>query len=847
MELLFSIKSGSVPLYVPGFAYGHSSSALTLGQIYHPLPHIASLMPGYWNGQAIEWNNLFKLLSLGLTQLVLFAFLQQMRLNKLFSLLFSFITVYNLRLLDLYRHGAPLEAYTGHLILCAIIGLYFIRPTKWIGPLCIIATAYLLVCSGHPEEMYYGLIGTGLFAGVAPFYLSAMLHNRQIDLKLAIRFWMNIGLFLCLGILLSTAYILPFYFEFISDNVQRVVQDYAFADKMRDSFVGTINNFFLPLRSRPLEAFGGSSLTLIAFILPTLLFSKIKIPRAVWVVWGLLMFVFLHMQGSRTPIHRLTWEYLPLASSIRDPGRISIILPFFTMLLLAWVVQVETESLRLRQAVLAVKPITILAFFSLLLIIIYYLFYAAVYYYSPLKMFPEFFSYPAGRLDDVPYFFIELLTIIIGAALLICVAFYGMRTDKVRKIGLLLAVLTLVQSGIVLHYRTTAWIDKKYSSPTLKEMQMQKKTKLDYLYYQGAGLYSSSAMTQLQRSFVEPFLGKIYTQIIPVASQDDAYKKMQRNRLPQQLFIEGYSMERADAITEGARLMREGRIELIYSSFNRIEFHVVSDAPAMLGISYPYTGKWRAWVNGKMVNVYRGNGASQAVEIPKGESIIEFRYWSPASFLGMVISCTTFALIGLYICVRARNGLAKFVGIFFMVIISTGCFMLWYNSLYNGDDLETQYSWTFSPPPATPNMAYGKKNWLSSCTIFTSWVAREHELNRSRLVDGDRRPDFGFTTRLCDSPAWFLDLYRSEDIKTILLFESNLNPSVNTRPLTVSMSLDGTKWQPVASVVSAATNIEPIRIVFGEPETTRFIRIEAKGKCSLSFDEVEVYGSSYGE
>lgn len=52
MELQFSLEHGTFPLYVPGFAGGHSSAALTLGQMYHPISHLASIMPGYWDGYA---------------------------------------------------------------------------------------------------------------------------------------------------------------------------------------------------------------------------------------------------------------------------------------------------------------------------------------------------------------------------------------------------------------------------------------------------------------------------------------------------------------------------------------------------------------------------------------------------------------------------------------------------------------------------------------------------------------------------------------------------------------------------------------------------------------------------
>jgi len=77
LELYFSIKAGSFPLYGPGFAGGHSSCALTVGQLFHPLSSLASIMPGYWNGKAIDCNNFLKLLSLGLAHISLFGFLRK--------------------------------------------------------------------------------------------------------------------------------------------------------------------------------------------------------------------------------------------------------------------------------------------------------------------------------------------------------------------------------------------------------------------------------------------------------------------------------------------------------------------------------------------------------------------------------------------------------------------------------------------------------------------------------------------------------------------------------------------------------------------------------------------------
>ena len=113
LELMFSLKTGSVPLYIPGFAGGQSASALTLGQMYHPISHLAALMPGYWHGKALEWNTLLRLISLGIAHLFLYKFLCRIRLNIVFAFLISTVTVYNLRMLDLFRYGASLESWTG--------------------------------------------------------------------------------------------------------------------------------------------------------------------------------------------------------------------------------------------------------------------------------------------------------------------------------------------------------------------------------------------------------------------------------------------------------------------------------------------------------------------------------------------------------------------------------------------------------------------------------------------------------------------------------------------------------------------------------------------------------------
>ncbi len=865
MEFLFSLKMGSFPLFIPGFAGGHTSIALTVGQILHPLSYAVFIMPGYWDGMSIDWNNLFKLLSLGLTQVVLYLFLKELNLRTVIALVFSFVTVYTLRMINLFQFGTSLEAYTGYLILCSLIGLYYIKGHKgYLYPILIIVFTYMLICSGHPEEIYYGLLATGIFTLIAPFYITKMLSDVDVKFRSIPTFWVRIGLFLLLGIMLSSVYIIPFYSEFLKLNIHRVGRDYSWANFNVDSVAGTLNNFFLPLRSHVRSAFGGSSFFLLPVFLPFLRFFQIKIPRSIWILWLVIVIIFLHMLGHRTPIHRFFWEYLPFASAIRLPGRISIIMPFFIMLLLAWIVKNGKIKVIIGRFVLGLSPITILSIVSALIITIYYVIYITGYYLFDLPLFLKWFHpyYEGNFLSfGISYEQVELALVLLGLLSLIALILHSEGKSIKVLTGLVLIVVILLQIGITLRYRSYNWITsiRDLDIPSLSEMRLQKMKKLDYLYYPGAGLQSSVVTVQLENSFVEPFLGKIFTEIIPVNSQEDAYKMMRESRLPQQVFIEDYDRGSAKRLTDGAKGMRKGAVRLVYSSFNRLEFKVYSEKPAIFGLSYPYTGNWRAWVNGEKVRVYRANGAAHAVEIPAGESIVEFRCWSDAFFWGMIISCMTFTLIGIFVGLTGFRGFRRAIIVIVVIVIGAGTFILWYRSLYNGENLKTEYTWTYTPHSSHPNIAYGKKVILNSPKKIMD--VKEMELYRSRIVDGDRRSGSGFITCFYESPALIVDLTESKEIGKIVIYHSNRFPrfldilfSCYGYPFTerresqeepvvdVLISSAGEGFDIVKSVILKRGYEGDIQINLQKPRLARYVQIRLRGGGQLMVDEIEVYG-----
>lgn len=816
MELLFSIKNGSFPLYSPGYAMGQSSIALTWSQIFHPIAFLAYIMPGYWSGKALHWHTFYKILSLGLTQLALFVVLRALRLNTILSFLLSFITVYNLRMLDLIRFGPSLEAFTAHLLLCAAASWLFLYPSRILGFFGIIASTYLVVVSGHPQMMYYGLLGSVLFILIAPYILGEILGDRQADLKSVSVFWGKAALCIALGIALSSLYVVPFYFDFYASNTVRVGASYEWSIGTQ-SFFGVLSNFFVPYLSDVHGAFGGSSIIILTFLFPVLRLFKVKIPTAVWATWGIVLIILLFMLGPRTPVHRFAWEYLPFMSAFRNQGRISLIMPIFLMVILAWTGKNALHAIKIRLWDLELSPYSVLAFIGALLIPLYVLvFFAAK---------PALGFLPPIKINDIPTWILFII-LLSGIASLISLCVYGVSIRASRAVGILLCILTVIQVTVLLRFGT--FIVPVKDRLTLEEIESQKRESLDYRYHDLPGMQASVVMEQIENSFIDPYLGRIFTQVESVQNSQEAYNIMRQSLLPQQIFIEGFDPIKAAELTRYAQSMTKGSVEVIYSSFNRLTFRVSSEAPAVFGFSYPNTGHWNASVNGKRVPVYKANGAAHAVEIPAGESTVDFRYWSSAYFWGMLISSVSFLAIGAFFCFRILGGAARIAAIFIIILIGAGGFIAWYNSLYTGNNLETRYTWTYSPPGDSPNIAYGKKTTGYELPS-TSYLNR----HRSTAVDGNTSPGSGFSLSRPDEKL-IVDLSRIEEIKQIVLYGWT-----DSLPV-LSTSEDGKNWYVHSPDMYTVSEGRAFRLRFGSPRAARYVRVQASA-TALNINEVEVY------
>jgi hypothetical protein len=262
-------------------------------------------------------------------------------------------------------------------------------------------------------------------------------------------------------------------------------------------------------------------------------------------------------------------------------------------------------------------------------------------------------------------------------------------------------------------------------------------------------------------------------------------------------------------------------------------------------MAYPYSGHWNALVCGKKTRVYRANGAAHAIKIPTGHSIVEFRYWSGSTLLGMIISCATLTLIVLFFCFHTLNKPFNILATMAVIVIGIGLFTIWYQSLFNGKNLGTLYSWTSNPPTSTINLAYGKRTHMksieyniSSGIIYsTDYNNRE---NSGRAVDGDRSPGSGFITNLQLNPWWVVDLYQTELIGSILVYPGVPGPKRNTRPVAVTISTDGKTWQTLGIINLVRPN-PPVSVTIKKPVQCRYVLLRAMGPCYFAIDEVEIY------
>jgi hypothetical protein len=211
----------------------------------------------------------------------------------------------------------------------------------------------------------------------------------------------------------------------------------------------------------------------------------------------------------------------------------------------------------------------------------------------------------------------------------------------------------------------------------------------------------------------------------------------------------------------------------------------------------------------------------------------------------MVLSCTAILLIGWTAGLGVKKKPIRVILVVIGLIVGTGVFSLWYQSLYSGENLGTRYVWNERPPMPIPNLAYGKPAHTStimreiSPNLFYSDIFLNLE-SSGRAVDGERKAGSGFVSNFERNPFWVVDLHRPEQIDSIVIFENRQSPSWNVRPLIVAFSDDQKNWRTAASITNE-NPANPLRLEFTVPQKVRYVKLRATGTCNLALDEVEIF------
>jgi hypothetical protein len=137
------------------------------------------------------------------------------------------------------------------------------------------------------------------------------------------------------------------------------------------------------------------------------------------------------------------------------------------------------------------------------------------------------------------------------------------------------------------------------------------------------------------------FLTRDYT----VRGRSEAFYEF-ATRPPQRLVL-----EQRPSFPPDPQIPAGGTVRVEHFGLNGARLRVSSPVPALLSASETRSDGWTATVNGRPVPILLANYAFRAIEVPAGQSTVEFRYWPPGMTVGIIISAV--ALIIAIVALKA--------------------------------------------------------------------------------------------------------------------------------------------------------------------------------------------------
>jgi hypothetical protein len=420
-------------------------------------------------------------------------------------------------------------------------------------------------------------------------------------------------------------------------------------------------------------SFGGSSLILLALLLPLGRIAGLRLSRWAWPLLALAVLVVLYTLGGRAPVHMWAWKLIPFAQAFRVPGRLAQLLPPILLLLalLGWQAWV-THRAGARRGLLLVAALAL------------GLQAAAPWLWTVVD--PQHTMNAPHMINGLSWGY-ELALVGLGVGALVGFVVVVLKPGW-RWAGVLLALCVLGQIGMS-HARGT-WIQAAEPAKTRAEMLARKHVELDYFHGKhGEGESMEQAVVREHGQRGAPFrteLARLCSAPRWAAGRDQAYA-----------LLAAEPPAAGACVLEGTGQARQGRasgrVDLVLASYNRQVFEVDSAAPAWLVVHHPHDGRWRATVGGQRVELLRADGLELAVPVAAGVSRVDLRYGSSAWLAGASSSSAALALLGVLAAMRLLRGRRRLVAALVAVLVATALFVAWRASLYRGSHLGTEYSW----------------------------------------------------------------------------------------------------------------------------------------------------------
>jgi hypothetical protein len=676
LELMWSVRHGTFPLYLPGFASGHSAAAATMGQLYHPISWLAPALPGYWRGYALECNTFLRLLSLGLAQLVLYRLARRLHVAPLPSFLSTLVAVYNLRMLDSFRFGATLEGYVGMLFLVAAAGRLYLDEHGRLSVALVGASTYLLLVSGHPQWVYYGSLGAFVFACLFPWVARALDPGiASPDLPRIRRYLARLTLGALGGALLAAPYLLTFYFECYRTNADRVAQGYEWTLLFSDTARGQFANFLFPLRADVHGAFGGSALFTLAAFFPVAAVAQRRTPRVLWILYGWALLAFVFALGNTTSVHRQLVETVPLLGSFRVPGRIVLWIPLACFPLLAWMLTAANRAGLLGASSAA------------LLFQIWGWLWAG-------PMLPAGRYAPVEILQPLPPYVEDLLLRLAGATLVLLVlaAAWPRRASRALALAALAVAST---TWLCLHYGT--WQAERPITRSAEEITAERRSfaRLDLDAGVGMEMRRVADYRLFGLSPRRP-LATVEHAAEQVSSEQEILTRL-RTQPHAPLLVE------APVPTRSAEAFsRDDQVRLTYNTHNRHVFEVVAAMDGYVVLGLPWLDGFEGRVDGRPAALVRANALYPAVFVPPGRHVVEFRFVSRPFLVGLGIAIAG-AILWLLWWTRCRRPWVLAVA-----ILAAAAFVVKTRAaLFDGPSFGKDFYWqaVLEPPGSTAGNA----------------------------------------------------------------------------------------------------------------------------------------------